>query len=67
MFNTVLLLISLVPLWFVLGPLVLPDTWLEPYAYWNIESLNRAPGQTGPVRQWRNQGFWRVSPPLVLS
>lgn len=66
MLQPLLLIIGLIPLVFKLGPLILPETWLESYAYWDADSLNQAPGKDGRQAQWRNMGSWRVSPPLFV-
>jgi hypothetical protein len=61
MIQPFILAIGLIPLLFKLGPLVLPETWLEPYGYWSSTSLNHLKGQKEPTTFWRNQGYWRVS------
>lgn len=60
MLQPLLLIIGLIPLLFKLGPLILPETWLESYAYWDASTLNQTPGQDGRPSQWRNMGSWRV-------
>ena len=60
MLQPLLLIIGLIPLVFKLGPLILPETWLESYAYWDANTLNQIPGQEGRPSQWRNMGSWRV-------
>lgn len=61
MFQPFILAIGLIPLLFRIGPLVLPETWLEPYGYWSSKDLNLLEGQDKPTTFWRNQGYWRVS------
>jgi hypothetical protein len=61
MFQPFILAIGLIPLLFRIGPLVLPETWLEPYEYWSSKDLNLMEGQDKPTTFWRNQGYWRVS------
>jgi hypothetical protein len=60
MFQPFILAIGLIPLLFRIGPLVLPETWLEPYGYWSSKDLNLMEGQDKPTTFWRNQGYWRV-------
>jgi hypothetical protein len=61
MIQPFILAIGLIPLLFRLGPMVLPETWLEPYGYWSSKDLNLLEGQDIPTTFWRNQGYWRVS------
>lgn len=52
--------VAALPLIFRLIAMVVPEPYLEPYAYWTSESLNLREGETQATSRWRNMGYWEV-------
>lgn len=54
--------------------LILPETWLESYAWWDASSLNSSSGtmsvgggsEAMRVKTWRNMGYWKVRRSVVF-
>ncbi|KAK4685426.1 hypothetical protein P7C73_g4720, partial [Tremellales sp. Uapishka_1] len=57
MLHPLIIFTACLPLLYRLVVAVLPAAYLEPYAYWSSEGLNRIPGQEVSTR-WRNMGYW---------
>lgn len=60
MVQLFMIMVAALPLIFRLIAMVVPEAYLEPYAYWSSNTLNLRPGQTEPTTKWRNMGYWKV-------
>jgi hypothetical protein len=61
MIHPALIAIACLPVLLRLIPLVVPAQYLEPYAWWSSDVLNRKNGEVGST--WRNMGWWEVCRP----
>ncbi|ORX36410.1 hypothetical protein BD324DRAFT_642561 [Kockovaella imperatae] len=56
MMHPLLIGVACLPLLFRLVPMIVPEHYLEPYAYWNAGTLNEQDGKIETY--WRNMGYW---------
>ena len=60
MIHPALVFVASLPLIFRLVAFVVPDQWLEPYAYWSAAQLNTRSEGDDLKPRWRNVGWWQV-------
>ncbi|CAD6587699.1 MAG: hypothetical protein TREMPRED_004828 [Tremellales sp. Tagirdzhanova-0007] len=59
MIHPALVFVASLPLIFRLVAFVVPDQWLEPYAYWSAAQLNTRSEGDDLKPRWRNVGWWQ--------
>jgi hypothetical protein len=60
-----LVLIAATPLIYRLATIFLPQSYLEPYGYFDTVELNRVNGQSSS--QWTNAGWWEVGSEQIIT
>jgi hypothetical protein len=58
MVSPIFLFFVSLPVAFRIIPMLVPEAYLEPYAWWDARILN-VPSDAGQ-KGWRNMGYWKV-------